>query len=187
MTPAGGTGASPTPDSPWVSIATARDRLSGRRAPMAIGKRLPALRSISTQFLYAFSITVLPYVTESPRTSNSGDAIASSRARVSSMPGSVSRMTGCGKRDAGGVDSGTAIRLGRANLLRNHIVQLLELGGAAEAEDALDDPSPPVEQHGVGQAAIVIGRLHPSTAHEDRERRAGQRDERAQPPPPHLL
>src|SRR2546428_6963754 len=73
----------------------------------------------------------------------------------------------------GGVDSDTLISLGRANLLRNRIVQPLEFRRAAEAEDARDDPPPPVEQHGVGQAAVVVGRFHPSTAHEDRERRAG--------------
>src|SRR6267378_164171 len=127
MTLAGGTGASPSPDSPWVSAATARDRFIGRRALMAMGRRLPALRRISTQFLYAFSITVFPYVTEMPRTSTSGEASASNRASVSSMPGSVSMMTGIGKRETGGVGSGTTIRLGCANLLRNHIVQLLEL------------------------------------------------------------
>src|SRR2546428_12014282 len=85
----------------------------------------------------------------------------------------------------GSVDSDTLISLGRANLLRNRIVQPLEFRRAAEAEDARDDPPPPVEQHGVGQAAVVVGRLHPSTAHEDRERRAGSpRGRRPAPPPP---
>src|SRR6266849_1065558 len=106
MTPAGGTGAPPSPDSPCVSAATARERFKGRRALTAIGRRLPALRSISTQFLYEFSITVLPYVTEIPRTSSSGDASANSRARVSAIPGSESMIRGIGFGEWGGRAAG---------------------------------------------------------------------------------
>src|SRR5438309_2217318 len=122
-----------------------------------------------------------------PRTSNSGEASASNRASVSSMPGSVSMMTGIGKRETGGVGSGTSIRLGCANLLRNHIVQLLELRSAAEAEDALDDPAVAIEQYGVRQAAVVVDRFHPATAHEDRERRPELRDEGAHLPRIHVV
>src|SRR2546422_10395186 len=91
--------------------------------------------------------------------SSSGDARANSSASMSSMPGSVSMMTGCGMRDAGWGESGTGYTLGSAHLVCNSLAQFPEIVRPAEAEDPLDHPNPPVEQHGEGQPPIVIDLL----------------------------
>src|SRR5206468_5833165 len=114
-----------------------------------------------------------------PRTSTSGDLSARSRARQSSMPGSVSMMTGCPKGlpdgrvmgDAGWGDAVTDKTLRGGYLLCNGGAQLGELARAAEAEDALDDAAAAVEQHRIGEAAVAVRRPHAPAAHEDRERR----------------
>src|SRR6266513_4435853 len=106
-----------------------------------------------------------------PRTSSSGEFRARSSARVSSIPGSESIMTGNGKRETGGVGSGTDYRLGKSHLVCNSRAQRGELLRPTEAEDPLDNPPAAVEQHRVRQPAIVVSLLHSSPAHQDRERR----------------
>src|SRR5207253_1641552 len=88
-------------------------------------------------------------------------------ARVSSMPGSVSIMTGCG-------GSLTGYRLGNANLLCNSRAQRLKLLCAPEPKDSLDDAAVAVEQHRVRQPAVVVDLLHPSAADQNRELNAAR-------------
>src|SRR5207249_11297979 len=88
-----------------------------------------------------------------------------------SMPGSVSIMTGCERREAGGVASVTGYRLGGADLVCNSRAQRLNLFRAPEPEDSLDDAAVAVEQHRVRQPAVMVDLLHPSAADENRERR----------------
>src|ERR1041384_638024 len=105
-----------------------------------------------------------------PRTSSSGDCSASSNARVSSMPGSVSIITADGRREtADGAVTDTRLRGG--NLLCNGLAQLRELGRSAKAENPLDDPSLAIEQYRIRQAAVVVDPFHAAAPHENRERR----------------
>src|SRR5438876_12402170 len=118
--------------------------------------------------------------------SSSGDASANSSASMSSMPGSVSIKTGCGRGEAGGVGSGTGYTLGSAHLVCNSLAQFPELVRPAEAEDPLDHPTSPVEQHGVGQAPIVIDLLHAAASHPAGERRPVGAHERQRGPCDHV-
>src|SRR6266545_2736541 len=65
------------------------------------------------------------------------------------------------------------------DLFRDGLAQVLEFSVAAEAKDALDDASLPVEEHGVRQPPVMIDRFHAAATHENRERRPKLRDERA--------
>src|SRR5690349_416762 len=106
-----------------------------------------------------------------PRTSNSGDCSASSNASVSSMPGSVSIISGRGTRDGVAVGIVTDTRLRGGNLLCNGLAQLRELGRSAKAENPLDDPSLAIEQYRIRQAAVVVDPFHAAAPDENRERR----------------
>src|SRR6266851_2070733 len=77
--------------------------------------------------------------------------------------------------------------LGNANLVCNSVVQLPELLRPAEAKDPLDHLALAVEQHGVGQAPIVIELLHAAAPYQDRERRPVRSHERQHAPRVHIV
>src|SRR6266571_9079701 len=62
---------------------------------------------------------------------------------------------------------------------RNGLAQALELGLAAEPEDALDYAPLLVQQHRVGEPSVVIYRFHVAAADQNREGRPELGDERA--------
>src|SRR4051812_3168836 len=65
------------------------------------------------------------------------------------------------------------------NFPRDRFAQMVELGFSAKPEDALDDPSLLVQQHGIGQSPEVIYRFHATPADQNRKRWPEFRDERA--------
>src|SRR5437867_5197212 len=62
---------------------------------------------------------------------------------------------------------------------RNDFAEMTELRLATESENALDDASLPVQQHGVGEPAIMVQRFHAPATDENRERRPKLPHERA--------
>src|SRR5947208_2820452 len=67
---------------------------------------------------------------------------------------------------------------GRVCAASNSPAHIRELRRTAESKDPLDDAAPAVEQHGVGEAAVVVGLPHAPSAHQDRERRTELAHER---------
>src|SRR5262250_1456793 len=93
----GQSGASPRPSLPcWSGGTTTNGLRSGAAAPRAIWGRRAGRRTATRRaaFRAVSASGALPATTVSARTSSSGEPQASSNARASSMPGSVSRTVG---------------------------------------------------------------------------------------------
>src|SRR6266550_365247 len=87
------------------------------------------------------------------------------------MPSVRSSPSGCSRNDR-------QPALGSAHLECNSLTELLELRRATEPKDPLDDAAMAVEQHGVGQPAVMVQLLHATPPDEDGKWRLKLADER---------